>query len=376
MSSAPQLWCSISGHGFGHAAQVAPVLNALGRLIPDLRVVLRTTVPARFFHERLTIPWDHRPEQQDIGCVQDGPLKIDVPGTWAALETFHANWERRLSEEVTLLRSFRPNLVLSDISYFALDAAARAGIPTVALASLAWDEIMDKFHEPGHTRQAAIIAEMRRCYGSVDSFLRIAPSMPLRSFPPSVDVGPIVEPLVPDRETLRARIGATPNECVVLVGFGGISLTNLPYDQMESMDGYRFLIDGALPHPCRRIHSVQDTGMRFMTVLASTDIVMTKPGYSTIVECVDKRRPVIYVRRYIFGDEQSLVDYLHAHGHGIELSLADFDAGRWQASLDTLRPIAMHTGAVPSTSRQPLPAGTDAAAAHLAALLQAGRISA
>ena len=33
--SMPLIWCSISGHGYGHAAQVAPVLNALGRLMPN-----------------------------------------------------------------------------------------------------------------------------------------------------------------------------------------------------------------------------------------------------------------------------------------------------------------------------------------------------
>ena len=54
----PLIWCSISGHGYGHAAQVVPVLNALGRLVPNLKALLRTTVPAGFFEPRLAIPWE------------------------------------------------------------------------------------------------------------------------------------------------------------------------------------------------------------------------------------------------------------------------------------------------------------------------------
>ena len=51
----PLIWCAISGHGFGHAAQVVPVLNALGTLVPGITTILRTTVPASFFRDRLAI---------------------------------------------------------------------------------------------------------------------------------------------------------------------------------------------------------------------------------------------------------------------------------------------------------------------------------
>ena len=45
----PVIWSAISGHGYGHAAQVVPVLNELGRLIPNLKTILRSTVSATFF---------------------------------------------------------------------------------------------------------------------------------------------------------------------------------------------------------------------------------------------------------------------------------------------------------------------------------------
>lgn len=363
----PLLWCSISGHGFGHAAQVAPVLNALGRLVPDLRVILRTSVPESFFRVRLTIPYDYRPAQQDIGCIQQGPLHIDVPGTWKALTEFHATWEQRVEADAGLMTTLAPDLCLSDISYLAFAAAHRAGVRSLALASLAWDEIMEGFVESGTAAQEpqeGLIAQMRHCYGLAAGLIRLAPAMPLRAFPAPHDVGAIVEPIEAETQRLRERLHATDDERIVLVGFGGISLTSLPYAQMERMDGYRFLVDGSLPQAFTRLHSAQDLGMRFMTLLASCDLVMTKPGYSTIVEAVDKRKPVLYVRRYNFGDEQSIVDYLHRHGRGLELSLADFDRGAWRAPLDRL------TG---ETAAHPLPTppatGTEAAAALCAEYL-------
>src|SRR5438477_10008888 len=60
-SAMPLIWCAISGHGYGHAAQVVPVLNALGALVPGLTAVLRTTVPSSFFRDLLTIQWELSP---------------------------------------------------------------------------------------------------------------------------------------------------------------------------------------------------------------------------------------------------------------------------------------------------------------------------
>ena len=116
------IWCAISGHGFGHAAQVVPILNELGRHLPGLTAILRSTVPASFFHDRLTIPWSLQSVQQDVGCVQHGPLDIDVPATWEAHRRFHASWESRMATETAALAAAAPAMVLADTPYLALSA--------------------------------------------------------------------------------------------------------------------------------------------------------------------------------------------------------------------------------------------------------------
>jgi hypothetical protein len=124
------------------------------------------------------------------------------------------------------------------------------------------------------------------------------------------------------------------SERLVLVGFGGIPLEALPWDQMERMGGYRFLVDGLLPPDSSRIHPLSILPCSFKTALASVDIVMTKPGYGTLLEAVALRLPVVYVRRYNFADEAPLVDFLHTYGQGRQLSRADFVSGHWRPALD------------------------------------------
>ena len=329
----PLIWCAISGHGYGHAAQVVPVLNALGSLVPGLTSILRTTVPASFFRDRLAIQWEISPAQQDIGCIQDGPLKIDIDATWAAHQRFHETWEAHLSNEVAAMQKASPALVIADTPYLAIEAGSRAQIPTVALASFTWDLVLKEYCHASDRSQQQLIQCIRGSYAKALMALRITPAPRIDAFSRMIDIGPIASPASPERDRLAAALALAPNEQTVLVGFGGVPLTSLPLEQMEQLRRYRFLIDGPVPPGFSRIHSTQSLPFSFKTLLASVDVIMTKPGYGTIVEAVALQQPVVYVRRFNFADEPPLVDYLHRYGRGVELSIDDFTQGHWGPAL-------------------------------------------
>ena len=336
--TSPTIWCAISGHGFGHAAQVVPVLNELGRRLPGLTAILRTTVSSSFFHDRLAIAWSQHSVQQDVGCVQHGPLQIDVSDTWAKHQQFHATWEARLAGEVSAMAAAAPSLVLADTPYLALSAGKRAGIPTVLLASLTWSEIlMSLDHSAAEHRP--LLRSIELAYGEADLALRMAPGLPLSGIKNVLDIGPITEPALSERERLRSFLKITGSEQLVLVGFGGIPLESLPWAQMDKMIGYQFLVDGPSPGGSSRVHSLAAIPFTFKSALASVDVVMTKPGYGTIVEAVALGLPVVYVRRYNFAEEAPLVEFLHQQGQGRELSLQDFLSGNWRPALEPLAGI-------------------------------------
>lgn len=136
----------------------------------------------------------------------------------------------------------------------------------------------------------------------------------------------------------------------MLVGFGGIRLETLPFDKLDSMAPFRFIVDGPVPPGLTRVLSIEALPFSFKTVMASVDLIMTKPGYGTIIEAVALQKPVVYVRRYNFADEQSLVAYLHRYGLGAELALDDFLAGRWRMILSTARTSANPVHAAPPLS--------------------------
>ncbi len=333
------IWCAISSHGYGHAAQVVPVLNALARRIGRLCAILRTQVPSTFFEGRLTLPYTVSPAAQDVGCVQDGPLTIDIARTWTEHERFHESWDSRLEAEAQAMVEARPSLILSDISPLAIAAGRRAGIRTAALGSLTWDMVLEPYLShaaPARQEQTGILNQIRGAYREAALMIRLSPGLPMPAFLLVKDVGPLVQSVAPQRVELRERLGVAAGERVAVVAFGGIPLTSLPIARMEEMAGWQFVVSGTVPSGCRRIRSAEALPFAFGTTLISGNVIVTKPGYSTVVEAVHHQVPVVYVRRYNFADEEGLVRYLHRHGRGLELEREAFQQGWWGDALSAV----------------------------------------
>ncbi|MDR4482914.1 MAG: hypothetical protein R3B95_06680 [Nitrospirales bacterium] len=342
------LWCSISAHGFGHAAQLMPILNELGGVIDDLHVILRTQVPADFFQRHLQVKWELQNAQQDVGCVQRGPLDIDVAGTWEAYTKFHTHWESKVEEEAQAIRLAKASLVISNISPLAIAGAAEAKCPVVGIASLSWDRVLEPFVQADSFEHHSILETIRSSYALADSLIRLHPGVEMPAFRSTVDVGPSAPLRKPNGDDLRKSLGVAEHELIVLIAFGGVPLNRLPLEQMAAMAGFHFLVS-ELPSSTSyaRIHRVENLAMPFWEISQQADIIMTKPGYGTVIAAVRDETALVYVRRRNFIDEQSLVDYIHRHGRGMELSRDDFESGNWEATLRGVLTERMPSEAIP-----------------------------
>ena len=61
-------------------------------------------------------------------------------------------------------------------------------------------------------------------------------------------------------------------------------------------------------------HAQQDIPLGFSSLIASVDLVLTKPGYGTFVEAACHGLPVLYVPRDGWPEQDDLIDWLQAHG--------------------------------------------------------------
>ena len=73
----PHLVVDITGHGFGHAGQTAPVVEELRRRRPALRLTIRTAVPPAQLTQLFAPGFATAPPPPDIGLAMHSPIRVD-----------------------------------------------------------------------------------------------------------------------------------------------------------------------------------------------------------------------------------------------------------------------------------------------------------
>ena len=184
------LFVDISSHGLGHLAITAPVLNALEKISPNLRLTVRSGIPPAKLHQRIQVPFELIEATSDFGYVMIDATHIDLAASAHAYRQAHDNWPARVAEELCFLTRLKPDLVLTNVSYLPLAAAAEAGIPSFSLCSLNWADLFGHFF--GDQAWAVKIhGEMLAAYRSAQGFLRVTPGMAMPVLGNVQIIGPI-----------------------------------------------------------------------------------------------------------------------------------------------------------------------------------------
>lgn len=304
----PHLLAAISAHGYGHLAQTAPVLNALRARLPELQLTVRCGLPHAVLAPRIAGPFVHQPVEDDFGMVMHSALAVDVAASAARYAAFHADWERRVDSVARELEQTAPDLILADIPYLTLAAAARAGIPALAMCCLQWADIYDYYcHDLPEA--GGIHAQMLAAYDSATLFLRTEPAMPMPALHNRRDIGPVAMLGRARREEINARCGVAAEDRLVLVAMGGI-VFRPPLERWPVTPGVRYVMQRDWLAQRPDVLVLEDTGLPFSDVLASCDAVLTKPGYGTFVEAACAGVPLLYVPRVDWPEEPWLVRWL------------------------------------------------------------------
>jgi hypothetical protein len=353
-----RLYVAISGHGLGHLAQTAPVLNELHRLDPDIEFVVRTAFARDRLDLRLEFPFVHVAEATDCNLVMHDAIRADVPASLAAYREFHRDWSGRVEVEARRLDALKVDAVFSNVGYLPLAAAQQAGLPSVAMCSLNWADIFR--HYLGHAAEAdEILARMTGAYAGARVFLRPEPSMPMADLANAVAIPPVVQPGRNRRDELVGKLGLAPGDRLVLVGMGGIPYRP-PVEHWPHIPGVVFLApdDWQADHPA--VHSLAETGMVFRDVLASADALITKPGYGSYVEAVAAGVPVLTIPRPDWPEAPYLNAWLECHAQALEFTEAQFLSGELAEPLAAVWAIPVKPPVAVTGARE--------AAQHLAGL--------
>src|SRR5262245_44141937 len=263
--------------------------------------------------------------ETDPGITQVDSLYIDEEDSARRAARFHATFDQRVSEEAALLDHAGVNLVVGDIPPLAFAAAARAGIRSLAIANFTWDWIYSAY--PAFNRIApGVAATICSAYAQATGALRL----PLHGgfdamAAVTIDIPFIARRSTRDRaETRRAAGIVDDDRPVVLPSFGAYG-TALPLDELRRSGRLAVLDPSRVPD-----------GFRYQDLVAAADVVVSKPGYGIVSECVANNTPLLYTSRGRFIEYDVFVDGMPRILRCRYISQEDLLAGRWADAIDAL----------------------------------------
>lgn len=338
----PTIAFAVSSHGFGHAARVSAIIEALLAREPATRIEIFTAVPPWFFTDWLPASGPPasgppaaahlrvHPVHVDVGLAQKSPFAIDLEASVAQVRALVDRAPGLIERLAAHLTAFGADLMVADIAPIALESARRAGVPSVLVENFTWSDIYtgldpsdDDLTELGQTFEA----------WTETATLRIQVTPCLGSWPGALEVPVVGRRSRQPASATRAKLGIPIDAEVVLVTMGGIpwrGISDRPSGPEHADPDAPFWIMAAdvaavttrgnvvlLPHRSGFFHP---------DLVTASNVVVAKLGYSTLAEVAIAGRALAYVPRPGFPESPMLEAWAQSNLTTARIAPEDFDA--------------------------------------------------
>ncbi|MBW2525848.1 MAG: hypothetical protein JRI23_16815 [Deltaproteobacteria bacterium] len=305
----------LSEHGFGHAVRSVIVLRRLLEARPDVHLKLATGLPAWLLADLETTGRAERVEAMALAppLVQHDSLAVDHERSCDALARATASFAEDLSRHAAWLQEIDAKLAYCDIPPLPVSAARRAGVPGIALGNFTWDWIYERYADRDQ-RYAAAARQAAAAYGEAQLYLRLptaprdASAMPVEEVP-WVGRHPRRSP-----EEVRRALQIEPSLPLVLLSFGGhpgIPVAELAHSdwarQVQLVGGRQLAATGPAVMAVDEA-GLADQGIEYIDLVAAADVVVSKPGYGMLADCLFAGSRLVYLARPEFPEASLLLE--------------------------------------------------------------------
>ncbi|MBN1466310.1 hypothetical protein JXA02_11140 [candidate division KSB1 bacterium] len=325
----------ISGHGYGHAVRDIEIIKSLVKIHAEAEIHFRTRAPQWLFAPLLGKRIFYHERELDFGVVQKNSFSADKKATFQRYAALVDQKENLIDRELAFLHSVQPDIILSDITPFAFDAAEAYGKKAVAIGNFSWDWIytpyLDKFPD-----YAWVVEDIRSSYVKADRLWRIPFYGDMSAFPSIEDVPLVGRKAQLPAQVVRERLGMAQKgaQKYVLLGLRMSDLAGVEWRGIEKMP-LTFVAVSRDIRITNCLH-VEEASLPFEDVLHACDAVLSKPGYSIVAEVLVNRTPIVYIPRSDFVEDAYLTAGLAHYAVCEELSQPNFYAGNWRGAFERL----------------------------------------
>ena len=322
----------ITAHGYGHGTRSCDVLNAIRRAGPDVPIIVKTDLPSDFMSSRLLENIEVLPGAFDLGLVQKDSIHVDLEASIETLTQLYESEYELIEQEQQFLLDEDIGVVVADIPAIPLAAAQATGIPNIGCSNFGWNWIYSEFVN-ADPRWQVFVDKFQSVYEKTDLLLRQPFSESMSSFPNIIDLPLLAKPGTNRRPLIAEAHGADPAKPWVLLSFTTLNLNFQALEKLKTLRGFELFTVEPLEWPGPGIHSISRSLSSFSDVMASVDLVVTKPGFGIVSECIANDKPIIYSDRKNFLEYPVLVNSIEQYCRYAFIPNTDLYAGDLEYAL-------------------------------------------
>lgn len=325
----------VSNHGFGHASRISALAEELIKFGVHCHIICDK--PAFLFNNLDKNYFTLHKRGLDFGVVHGPNLSVDKDATILKLIDLLSRRNEIMETEVSFLRSNKVDLIIGDAPYLASDIAVYADIPVFNISNFDWYHIYSGLLGDD-ARLKPMLNTIWALYQKADYSFRLP-------FSTDASIAAFYAPescgLLARKKDKYADIrniwGLAKDEKLLLVMFGGEGPMDLDYEALCAGYPGKVISTNAAVKAFNHILVSRDAD--FLDLTYNADIILCKPGYSTLAEACQFGKFIVYCPRKNYPEELALIAGLSGYPNCRELSSFKLSIKEWAklfASLNTL----------------------------------------
>ena len=300
----------VSDHGYGHAART---IGLLRQFKLDDEIIVKNSNAFNFIKKSL-------PEIKVIHSQTDvGPISNLFSENSDSEKTFnlYSNWikneKKWIANEINYFKNKKIDLVISDISPMGIRFAKKLGIPSITIANFTWIDILNKL--PYHKNKENIIEWLTESYEKVDLGIKLPLSMDLIGLKKIKKASLLYRSVTLSNDKLLKKLNLRTKPITIYLGNHNkpkIKITN---------NGSKSNIIEILSNDLKINNKIFNYSTEAQNIISASNLVIAKPGYSILSECINSRCPILLIPRKNYPEDHTLCEQSKQLGIGTILKI-------------------------------------------------------
>jgi len=302
----------VTGHGFGHATRTIALARKILKNDSNIEILfLSQKKQLNFIIKSLSRFKDRvfgKINTHDIGLHLKSFDEPDIEKMEVNLNDYLSHINEITTNEVTILKKFETQFIVSDCVPHALVVANTLGIKSLLLTNFTWVKMYEGILGKEQT-------ELRQMYNLADYFIQLMPFQEKTDLSPYTKRGFYCRDFSKEKALEERKHLLKNYENIVYFGMGmSVEYSNDFKKFFDNNKKTAFIVPSSFPKISGNCYPIPIDETESQNFVMAADYVITKAGWSTVAESLIAGKAMVVLDRKNIPEDITTIEYLRTLG--------------------------------------------------------------